>query len=229
MTATIASSRHAVPRAISACAMSDCPRPSRLRAITIAVTEALADRAGPLEQRVCRSAVAPVDVLEALDHQQEPLDRAVVRAVLQQRPRPPEPTAGRGHLTPQQQVEAEPERTSGRACGIAVAHALLVRTHPGVVARFVVAGQVPGDREQFQILDLEGIRTDTGEARECVTPLAAFEALACPRAVFPRRVRLGQRNPSPPSLRLDLRRCDVPGGAPRSGHEASGAPDSRGA
>ena len=66
-----------------------------------------------------------------------------------------------------------------RADGIAVAEALLVRTHPGVVALLVVAREVRGDREPLQVLDLEGVRTDTGEARECVTPLAALEALAC--------------------------------------------------
>ncbi|GEL16598.1 hypothetical protein PA7_04350 [Pseudonocardia asaccharolytica DSM 44247 = NBRC 16224] len=65
-----------------------------------------------------------------------------------------QPTAPLGHLTPQQQREAQPERTPDRALRLTEADTLEVGAPPCLRALVVAAREMGRERETFEIVDV---------------------------------------------------------------------------
>jgi hypothetical protein len=81
---------------------------------------------------------------------------AVSPDIVEKPPGPREPAPGWGHLSSEDQLEAEPERATDRTLDVAIAKEAVMGPRPNFRALCIPAGQVRSDRESLKVLGLEG-------------------------------------------------------------------------
>ena len=129
------------------------PKPGQRRQIR--VPEPVADRTGLFEDRERGGGVSLHEGLERRRDHREPLLDAIELRFLQQPAAPGDPAPAAGHLASIDQPHPRPEGASNRPRYVAPAHVLVVRAGPRFRAGFVLARQVGGHGQPFEIRRLQ--------------------------------------------------------------------------
>ena len=154
VTATITSSSSAKPSACASTHHQDlaAAKVAERGHVTIAVVRG--DRQGVAELGEGRGHVAREQVADRLGNQRAAALHAVAGA-LQGALGPSQPAAGGGHLAAEEEGEVDPQRVAGGARPVAAPEAIVVGPRPERGAVAVLADEVRGDRQLFEIVEVE--------------------------------------------------------------------------
>jgi hypothetical protein len=118
----------------------------------VAIAKTVADLRSLAEHTVGTGSIAGEHALQCDGKEQVPLLDAILACVVEQLARPRDPAASPGTLALVHQTERQPERTSRGGRDGTTPQEFLVRTRPALRTLRVLANQVRGRREPFEIL-----------------------------------------------------------------------------
>ncbi|MGH8310531.1 MAG: hypothetical protein ACRETX_12160, partial [Steroidobacteraceae bacterium] len=154
----------------------------------IAIVKTVADLSGLTEHAIATGGIAGEHTLQREGKEQVPLFDAVLVCALEQFAPARDPAAGPRALAVVHQAEPKPEGTSGGACEGAKSQEGLMRTSPDLCALRVLADQVRGRRETFEIVRLKRrIPIHCRQDNVRIRPRAAIEGVSTPVEVVSRR------------------------------------------
>ena len=144
----------------------------------LGVIEAIADLACLGERGMRSSSVTFEDGSKRNRVAQVSLLHAVKAGVIKEPLPTVDPPATMGKVTPVQQTERQPERTTSRSRDLADAHGLEVRSRPRLDAVIAPADQVRGHRKPLQVLEPESLLDIRGgQVPARIPPRLALERL----------------------------------------------------